>query len=187
MTRQEDVDRLVAEAVAAYGDRIDILVNVAGGIVARKTIEEADVDFVDFVMRLNFTSAFMVTKAVLPHMGEGGAIVNFSSQAARDGGGPGSWAYAASKGAISTMTRSWAKEFGPRGIRVNALCAGMIDTTFHDTFTRDEVRAKVAANTPLRREGRAEEVADAVAYLASDESSFLTGVNVDINGGMCFS
>jgi 3-oxoacyl-[acyl-carrier protein] reductase len=187
MTRQEDVDRLVAEAVAAYGEKIDILVNVAGGIVARKTIEEADVDFVDFVMRLNYTSAFMVTKAVLPHMSDGGSIVNFSSQAARDGGGPGSWAYAASKGAISTMTRSWAKEFGPRNIRVNALCAGMIDTTFHDTFTKDEVRAKVAAGTPLRREGRAEEVADAVAYLASDESSFLTGVNVDINGGMCFS
>lgn len=187
VTRQEDVDSLVAEAVAAYGETIDILVNVAGGIVARKSIEEADVDFVDFVMRLNYTSAFMVTKAVLPYMGDGASIVNFSSQAARDGGGPGSWAYAASKGAISTMTRSWAKEFGPRNIRVNSVCAGMIATTFHDTFTRDEVRAKVAANTPLRREGRAEEVADAVAYLASDESGFLTGVNLDINGGMYFS
>ena len=187
MTRQEDVDRLIAEAVAAYGEKIDILVNVAGGLVARKTIEETDVDFVEFVMRLNYTSAYMVTRAVLPHMGDGGSIVNFSSQAARDGGGPGAWAYAASKGAISTMTRGLARELGPKNIRVNALCAGMIATTFHDTFTKDQVRTNVAAGTPLRREGNAMEVAESVVYLASDQSSFLTGVNLDINGGMLFS
>ena len=187
MTNPEDVARLVAEAVAAFGDKIDVLVNVAGGLVARKTLEEVDPEFFDFVMRLNVSSAFMVTKAVVPHMVDGGSIINFSSQAGRDGGGPGAWAYAASKGAVSTMTRGLAKELGPRNIRVNALCAGMIATTFHDTFTKDEVRAEVAARTPLRREGRAAEVADAVAYLASDESSFLTGVNLDINGGMYFS
>lgn len=187
MTKQEDVDKLVAKAVEAYGTQVDILVNVVGGLVARKTIEEADVDFVELIMKLNFTSTFMVTKAVVPYMGDGGSIVNFASQAGRDGGGPGSWAYAASKGAISTVTRSWAKEFGPKNIRVNALCPGMIDTTFHDTFTKDQVRTNVAAGTPLRREGRAEEVADAVAYLASDEASFLTGVNLDINGGLHFS
>jgi 3-oxoacyl-[acyl-carrier protein] reductase len=85
------------------------------------------------------------------------------------------------------LTAGLAKELGPQGIRVNALCAGMIATTFHDTFTRDEVRTKVAASTPLRREGRADEMADAVAYLASDESSFLAGVNLDINGGLIFS
>jgi 3-oxoacyl-[acyl-carrier protein] reductase len=187
MTKQEDVDRLVAETVAAYGEKIDILVNVAGGLVARKTLEESDVEFVEYLMKLNYTSTFMVTKATLPFMGKGASIVNLSSQAARDGGGPGSWAYAASKGAISTATRAWAKELGPRNIRVNALCAGMIATTFHDTFTKDEVRAKVAGSTPLRREGRAEEVADTVAYLASDEASFLTGVNLDINGGLVFS
>ena len=187
MTCQEDVDRLIAEAVAAYGEKIDILVNVAGGLVARRTIEETDVEFVEFVMRLNYSSAYMVTRAVLPHMGDGGSIVNFSSQAARDGGGPGAWAYAASKGAISTLTRGLARELGPRNIRVNALCAGMIATTFHDTFTKDQVRANVAAGTPLRREGDASEVADAVAYLASDEASFLTGVNLDINGGLYFS
>jgi len=187
MTKQEDVDRLVAETVAAFGDRIDILVNVAGGLVARKTLEEADLEFFEFVQRLNFTSTFMVTKAVVPYMGEGGSIINFASQAGRDGGGPGAWAYAASKGAVMTFTRGLARELGPKGIRVNALCAGMIATTFHDTFTKDEVRTNVAAGTPLRREGRADEVADAVAYLASDESSFLAGVNLDINGGLIFS
>ena len=187
MTKQEDVDQLVAKSVEAYGEKIDILVNVVGGLVARKTIEEVDADFVEFIMKLNVTSAFMVTKAMLPYMGNGGSIINFSSQAGRDGGGPGAWAYAASKGAISTMTRGWAREFGPRNIRVNALCPGMIATTFHDRFTMDQVRSNVASVTPLRREGQAEEVADAVAYLASDESSFMTGVNLDINGGLYFS
>lgn len=187
MTKQEDVDKLAAEAVAAFGGNIDILVNVVGGLVARKTIEEVDVGFIDFVMRLNFTSTVMLTKAVLPYMGDGASIINFASQASRDGGGPGAWAYAASKGAISTLTRGWAREFGPRNIRVNALCPGMIATTFHDTFTEDQVRTRVAAVTPLRRQGEAAEVADAVAYLASDEASFLTGVNLDINGGLYFS
>lgn len=187
MTKQEDVDKLAAEAVAAFGGNIDILVNVVGGLVARKTIEEVDVGFIDFVMRLNFTSTVMLTKAVLPYMGDGASIINFASQAGRDGGGPGAWAYAASKGAISTLTRGWAREFGPRNIRVNALCPGMIATTFHDTFTEDQVRTRVAAVTPLRRQGEAAEVADAVAYLASDEASFLTGVNLDINGGLYFS
>lgn len=187
MTKQEDVDKLVSETVKAYGDQIDILVNVAGGLVARKTLEETDLEFFELVMKLNFTSTFMVTKAVVPHMRDGGSIVNFSSQAGRDGGGQGAWIYAASKGAVSTFTRGLAKELGPKNIRVNALCPGMIATTFHDTFTKDQVRSNVAASTPLRREGNAMEVAESVAYLASDQSSFLTGVNLDINGGMLFS
>jgi len=187
MTKQNDVDRFVAETVAAFGDRIDILVNVTGGLVARKTLEEADLEFFEFVQKLNFTSTFMVTKAVVPFMGDRGSIVNFSSQAGRDGGGPGAWAYAASKGSVTTFTRGLAKELGPKNIRVNALCPGMIATTFHDVFTKDQVRTNVAAGTPLKREGQASEVADAVAYLASDESSFLTGVNLDVNGGLVFS
>ena len=187
LTKQEDVDRLVSEAVKTYGEKIDILVNVAGGLVARKTLEETDLEFFELVMKLNFTSTYMVTKAVVPHMGDGGSIVNFSSQAGRDGGGPGAWIYAASKGAVSTFTRGLAKELGPKNIRVNALCPGMIATTFHDTFTKDEVRTRVAAGTPLRRQGNALEVAESVVYLSSDQSSFLTGVNLDINGGMLFS
>ena len=86
MTRQEDVDRLVAEVVAVFGDHVDVLVNVVGGLVARKTLQEMDADFFDFLMRLNVTSTFMVTKAVAPHMGSGGSIINFASQAGRDGG-----------------------------------------------------------------------------------------------------
>ena len=187
MTKQEDVDRMVAESVAAYGKRVDVLVNVVGGLVARKTLQEMDGDFFDFLMRLNVTSTFMVTKAVVPHMSSGGSIINFASQAGRDGGGPGASAYACSKGAVMTFTRAMAKELGPSNIRVNALCPGMISTVFHDTFTKDAVRANVANATALKREGGANEVADTVAYLASSESSFLTGVNLDINGGLVYS
>ena len=146
-----------------------------------------DAEFFDYLMKLNVTSTFMVTKAVAPLMGDGGSIINFASQAGRDGGGPGASAYAAAKGAVMTFTRAMAKELGTDNIRVNSLCPGMISTVFHDTFTKDAVRSNVANATALKREGAATEVADTVAYLASDESSFLTGVNLDINGGLYYS
>ena len=187
MTKLADVENLVAEGRKAFGGHIDILVNVVGGLVARKPIDEMDEDFFNLVMRLNVNTAFLATKAVVPHMREGSSIVNFASLAGRDGGGPGASAYATSKGAMMTLTRSWAKEFGPRGIRVNALCPGVISTTFHDTFSKDEVRQKLAAATPLRREGAPGEVGDVVAYLCSSEASFLTGLNLDVNGGLAFS
>ncbi len=187
VTKQEDIDQMVAKTKEAFGDKVDILVNVAGGLFARKTIEEVDEKFYDLIMDVNLKSVVFVTQAFKPLMGKGGSIVNFASQAGRDGGGPGAFLYAASKGAVSTLTRGLAKEFGPQGIRVNALNPGMIATKFHDDFTKDQVRVNVANATPLRREGTANEVADLVAYLASDEASFLTGNNVDINGGLAFS
>lgn len=187
MGNPDEVKNLVAKTQEAFGEKIDILVNVAGGLVARKTIDEMDAEFFDFVVRLNLTSTFLLTKLVTPHMSEGGSIINFSSQAGRDGGGPGASAYATAKGAVMTFTRSMAKELGGRGIRVNSLCPGMISTTFHDTFTKDEARKNVAGATPLGREGSPDEVADVVAYLASDEASFLTGLNMDVNGGLLFS
>ena len=187
MTRREDVEGLVAETRRNFGDSIDVLVNVVGGLVARKALPEMDEDFLEHVLRLNVTSTFLATQCVLPHMAEGGAIVNLSSQAGRDGGGAGAAAYATAKGAVMSLTRAMAKELGPAGIRVNCVCPGMINTTFHDTFTKDAVRANVAAATPLRREGEAEEVANLVAYLASPRSSFITGASLDINGGAYFS
>ncbi|WP_421762660.1 SDR family NAD(P)-dependent oxidoreductase [Ekhidna sp.] len=187
VTKQADIDSMVAQTKEAFGDQVDILVNNAGGLFARKTVEEIDEEFYNLVMDVNMKGTVFVTKAFKALMGKGGSIVNVASQAGRDGGGPGSAMYASSKGAVMTLTRNWAKEFGPQGIRINAVCPGMIATKFHDDFTKDEVRKKVAGNTPLRREGKAEEVADLVAYLASDESSFMTGNNVDINGGLAFS
>ncbi|MET7027939.1 SDR family NAD(P)-dependent oxidoreductase [Sediminicola luteus] len=182
-----DIKSLKAKAVEAFGDKIDILVNNAGGLFARKTLQELDETFYNLVMDVNFKSTVFVMQAFEPLMGKGASIINLSSQAARDGGGGGSSLYASSKGAVSTFTRSMSKELGPKGIRVNAVNPGMIATKFHDDFTKDEVRTNVANATPLRREGTAEEVADLVAYLAGDESSFMTGNNVDINGGLAFS
>jgi 3-oxoacyl-[acyl-carrier protein] reductase len=169
------------------GKKIAVLVNVVGGLVARKRMEEMDDAFWDHVMTLNTKSIFAITQAALPLMTDGSAIVNVSSQAGRDGGGPGGIAYGASKGALMSMTRGLAKELGSRRIRVNAVCPGMIATKFHDEFTRPEVRQRVAGMTPLGREGRAEEVANLVVYLASDAASFVNGTNVDINGGILFS
>ena len=187
ISKLDDIKKLKAKTVEAFGDKVDILVNNAGGLFARKSLQELDESFYNLVMNVNFKSTVFVMQAFEPLMGKGASIINISSQAARDGGGGGSSLYASSKGAVSTFTRSMAKELGPKGIRVNALCPGLIGTKFHDDFTKDEVRTKVAAGTPLRREGAAAEVADLVAYLAGDESSFLSGNNVDINGGLAFS
>lgn len=188
VSKLDGIAHLKAETVAAFGDKVDILVNNAGGLFARKTLPELDEAFYDLVMNVNFKSTVFVCQAFEPLMREGGgAIINLSSLAARDGGGGGSSLYSSSKGAVTTFTRAMAKELGPKGIRVNAVCPGLIGTKFHDDFTKDEVRAMVAAKTPLRKEGAAQEVADLVAYLASDESSFITGSNIDINGGLAFS
>ncbi len=186
MTQQEDVSALVAKTRETFGDGIDILVHVTGGLVARKAIPEMDIDHWHRVMDLNATSFFHAVKAVLPHMGRGGSIIGLASQAGRDGGGPGAVAYGAAKGAVMTMTRGLAKELGP-DIRVNSICPGMIDTDFHNVFTKPEVRSHVANVTPLKREGAPEDVANLVAYLASEEAAFITGTNIDINGGTLFS
>jgi len=178
------VEALVSATVAAFGG-VDILVNNSGGLIARKKISEMSLEHWQAVMDLNLTSIFLMTNAVLRHMKKG-AIVNIASQAGRDGGGGGAVAYASAKGAVMTMTRGLAKELGP-DIRVNALCPGMIDTDFHNVFTKPEVRKNVEAATPLKRQGVPMDIANLVLFLASDESGFITGTNVDINGGMLFS
>lgn len=185
MTNPADVAALVDATVKAFG-KIDVVVPVTGGLIARKKIPEMTLEHWQSVMDLNLTSVFHIVKASLPHMGKGGAIVNLASQAGRDGGGPGAVAYATSKGAVNTMTRGLAKELGP-DIRVNAVCPGMIDTDFHNIFTKPEVRTNVAGATPLKREGSSEDVANLVTFLATDEAAFITGACVDINGGLLFS
>ena len=183
----DDIKNLKAKTIEAFGQELHILVNNAGGLFARKTLQEFDEAFYDLVMNVNFKSTVFVMQAFEPMMGSGGSIINLSSLAARDGGGGGSSLYASSKGATTTFTRGMAKELGPKGIRVNAICPGLIATKFHDDFTKDEIRTMVASKTPVRREGKADEVADLVVYLASEKSSFVTGANFDINGGLSFS
>lgn len=187
MTKAADVKNLFAKAGEAFGGTVEILVNVVGGIVGRKQITEQDEKWYDFLMDVNMRSVFLCTREVVPMMVNGGSIVNFSSQAARDGGGPGASMYATAKAAVLCHTRSMAKELGPKGIRVNALCPGMINTSFHDIHTKPEAREALHNSAPLRREGEAYEVADLVCYLASSESSYLTGTGIDINGGTLFS
>ncbi|WEK18031.1 MAG: glucose 1-dehydrogenase [Candidatus Pedobacter colombiensis] len=187
VTKSAEVAELVDQTRAAFGDEIHILVNVAGGMVARKPTLELDEDFWDAVMDLNLKSVYLMSKATIPYMNSGASIVNLSSLAGRDGGGPGASAYATAKGGIMTYTRALAKELGPKNIRVNAVLPGMIATTFHDTFSKPEVRVNVANATLLKREGQASEVADLIVYLATDQSSYVTGTNIDINGGLNFS
>jgi len=187
VTNRDQVEILFAETRAAFGDTVDIVVNNAGGLLARKSVAEMDEAFFDDVMAINLKSTFLACKAAIPHLVEGSSIVNIASIAGRDGGGPGAAVYATAKGAVMSFTRALAKELGPGGIRVNCVCPGMIATSYHDRFSSSDVRAKVAASTPLRREGTAREVADLVAYLASAESSFINGASIDINGGLLFS
>lgn len=184
LTKPADVDALVAKAMDEFG-RIDVLVNNAGGLIARKKVAEMPLEHWQAVMDLNLTSTFLMTHACLQHM-KTGAIVNLASQAGRDGGGAGAVAYAASKGAVMTMTRGLAKELGP-DIRVNALCPGMIDTDFHNVHTPDAARRGLEANAPARRQGTPEDTANLIVFLASEDSGFITGTNIDINGGMLFS
>jgi 3-oxoacyl-[acyl-carrier protein] reductase len=184
LNTQEGVDKLVGATIDTFGG-VDVLVNNAGGLIARKKITEMDLCHWEAVMTLNLTSTFMMTKACLAHM-KSGAIVNIASQAGRDGGGPGAVPYATSKGAIMTMTRGLAKELGP-DIRVNALCPGMIDTDFHNIHTPDAGRRGFEANAPLKRQGHVDDAANLVLFLACADSAFMTGTNIDLNGGMLFS
>ncbi len=185
LTKPAEVDATVAATLKAFG-KIDSLVHVSGGLIERKTISDMDLAHWTKVMNVNLTSLFLMTHAVIPHLSQGSSIVTFASQAGRDGGGPGAVAYATSKGAIMTFTRGLAKELGPK-IRVNSVCPGMINTGFHDTFTKSEVRTNVASATTLKREGTAQEVGKLVGFLAGSDSSYMSGTCIDINGGLLFS
>ncbi len=184
LNNPKDAETLVARAIESFGS-IDVLVNNAGGLIGRKSIADMSLEHWQAVIDLNLTSTFLMIKACLPHMNSG-TIVNLASQAGRDGGGPGAVAYATAKGAIMTMTRGLAKELGP-AIRVNALCPGMIDTDFHNIHTADAARRGFEAAAPVKRQGVPEDVANLVLFLACSDSAFITGANIDINGGMAFS
>lgn len=178
------VRAMVDEAGIAFDGRLDILINLAGGMVARKTLADMDEAFFDHVMTLNLKSAFLVLKAALPLLGEGAAVVNVSSQAGRDGGGPGASVYATAKGAMMTWTRSMAKELGPQGIRVNALAPGPVVTPGASSVIDAQGWETRRARTPLRRLAEGADIAQAAVFLASDESVSVAGVTLKIDGAM---
>jgi 3-oxoacyl-[acyl-carrier protein] reductase len=187
VTDRSRVDAAFAELVARLG-RLDILVNNAGGLLARVTVDEMSDDHWQRVLDLNLTGAFYCTRAALPHLGRGGRIINVSSTAAQNGGGPGASAYAAAKAGIIGFTRATAKELGGRGVTVNAVAPGFIgDTPFHATFSSAEAQAAMAAGTALGRAGTPADVAAVVAFLASPDAGYMTGTVSDINGGSYFT
>jgi 3-oxoacyl-[acyl-carrier protein] reductase len=190
LTDTADCERLVGEAVAFLGG-LDLLLNNAGSLVARKNFAEADDAFWAEVMSLNLGSARRVTHAAVPHLataartGGGASIVNLSSLAGRKGGHAGSLVYSTAKGAILTFTRALASELGPQGIRVNALAPGLIlGTSFHTTHTTAESAQATVAGIPLGRGGSADDVARAAVFLASEYDGFITGATLDVNGGV---
>ena len=179
--------KAVEAAVEALGAPIDILVNNAGSLIGRSAVDEMDEELWQEVIALNLSSVFFATKAALPHLGNGARIVNVSSIAARHGGGPGAFAYAAAKGGVMTLTRGLAKELASRNIRVNAIAPGVIETPFHDTFSTPELLETFRKGIPLGRLGTSEECAGAVLYLVSPLASYVTGQSIDINGGQWFA
>ncbi len=186
LTKSADVESLV-EAVTAQFGSIDILVNNAGDLIARQPLLEMSEEFFRSVMDVNLMSAFLVCRAVGPGMvkRKGGAIINMSSLAAWNGGGPGAGAYSTAKGAIVSLTKALAKEMSPHGIRVNCVAPGLIgETAFHGRFTAPAAFENAAKGVLLGRAGIPDEVATVVAFLASSDSSFLTGETIEINGGM---
>lgn len=181
------VGKTVDAAVLALGAPVDILVNNAGSLIARTPIDQMDVELWQEVIALNLSAVFLATKAALPHLGQGARIVNVSSIAARQGGGPGAFAYAAAKGGVMTLTRGLAKELASRNIRVNAIAPGVIETPFHDKFSTPELLETFRKSIPLGRLGTPDECAGAVLYLVSPLASYVTGQTIDINGGQWFA
>ena len=171
---------------AIRGRDVDILVNNAGHLVQRAKMADFTPDLFDRVMNLNVKSLYLITQAVAPAMlaKKSGAVINVSSIAARNGGGPGATIYAAAKAAVSAITKGLAKELAPQGIRVNAVSPGTVDNYFHEKYSTREVLNAVITATPAGKLGTNEEVADVVLFLCSDASRYIHGQTIEINGGM---
>ncbi|MCF8565827.1 SDR family oxidoreductase [Alicyclobacillus tolerans] len=181
---QKQVAEMVEQIARRFG-RIDVLVNNAGSMIRRARLEEMDEELWDRVMGVNLKSVYLVTQQVLPLMKQqgGGRIVNLTSVAARNGGGPGSVAYATAKAGVSNLTRALAKDLAEYNILVNAVAPGVITTPFHDRFSAPDVRKSLAASILLGREGTPEETAGSILFLASDYAKYITGEIIEVNGG----
>ena len=175
--------RMVREVLEAFG-RLDIIVNNAA--LARSTrFPDLDAEEFRLALEVNMVAPFLLTQAALPAMrAQGyGRIVNISSSAGRTVSTLGGAHYTASKAGMLGLTRASAKELGPFGITVNAICPGMIDTELTREHATPELLATLAAGYPVPRLGTAREVADLIAFVASEAAGYITGASFDINGG----
>lgn len=186
VTNEEEVTSNITAIGEKYG-RIDVLVNNAGGLGGRSRFEEMTTEFYRFVMALNLDSVFFTSRAAIPFLkkGENPAIINYTSNAGWNAGGPGAGIYGTSKAGVHAITRALAKDLAEYGIRVNAVSPGTIDTPFHAQIksTKPEVFASWKNNIMLGRLGEPEEVASVVSFLAGKDASFITAETIQIGGG----
>ncbi|MEQ8905678.1 SDR family NAD(P)-dependent oxidoreductase [Ekhidna sp.] len=186
VTNEEEVNQNIKAIGDKYG-KIDVLVNNAGGLGGRSRFEEMTTEFYRKVMALNLDSVFFTSRAAIPYLkkGDDATIINYTSNAGWNAGGPGAGIYGTSKAGVHAITRALAKDLAEYGIRVNAVSPGTIDTPFHAQIkqTKPEVFASWKNNILLGRLGQPEEVASVVSFLASKDASFMTAETVQIGGG----
>jgi NAD(P)-dependent dehydrogenase (short-subunit alcohol dehydrogenase family) len=185
VTDKAACERAAAEVMKTFG-RIDILVNNAGITQPVKTLEITGADY-DRILDVSLRGTLYMSQAVIPAMRaqKGGSIVCISSVSAQRGGGIfGGPHYSAAKAGVLGLARAMAREFGAEGIRINCITPGLIETDITAGKLSDEKKAEINSTIPLARLGRADDVAGACVFLASDLSAYCTGITLDVNGGM---
>jgi 3-oxoacyl-[acyl-carrier protein] reductase len=182
---QIQVNKMV-ERFAEMAGGLDILVNNAGDLIERQPFETAAAAYHDNIYETNIRSVFFVTQAALRWLKKSaGCVVNVGSVAGHHGGGDGAGIYAGAKAAIATETIAMAKEFAKYGIRVNTVVPGFIVTRFHQRYSDAQRIKATIQQTPLGRNGTAEDIASAILFLASSEAAgFITGEYIAVNGGL---
>ncbi len=185
VTKSAEIEAMFARVREEWG-RVDILVNNAGDLLARRSLADMTEEYWDRVMDLNLKSVFLCVKAAWQEMAarKSGCIINVSSIAGRNGGGPGAAAYAAAKGGLITYTKGLAKELAPYGVRVNGVAPGVIATPYHQRYSPPELFQKYVSSIPMGRAGASEEIAEVITFLASNAARYITGETIEINGGM---
>ncbi len=188
VTRKAELERVIAGAVQAFG-RLDVLVNNAGDVVGRVALDEAEDAFIDGVMALNARSVVTACQLAIRQFKRqgGGTIINTTSLAARQVGGPGSAIYGSSKAFVQGLTRYLARDYARDRIRVNAVAPGFVLTPLQERNTTPEQQARMVAGIPMGRAGRPEDLVGAYLFLACEAmSGWITGATIDVNGGAWF-